>query len=231
MQMTARAPVLSGRPGSTPSESLLGSPIQLAPHPAQFWTPKGREKARILNGFGLLHKPRDAPRLGSRDRPALGDLDQVAVAELARLDMRVVLARARDRLAHHRVPHTAFHPHHHRLLHLVAGHPAYQLALVPGRRSLLSHFAAFSLIRVRTRAMSRRTFFNWLVLVSCWVASCMRSPNCARSRPSSSFCSSSPLLPRSSVGSMSTPACAARPWCGTAASPQRARRPPWRAPR
>src|SRR5437773_5092035 len=101
--------------------------------------------------------------------------------------------------------HTAFHPHHHRLLHLVAGHPAHQLALVLGRGSLLGHFAAFSLIRVRTRAMSRRTFFNWLVLVSCWVASCMRSPNCARSRPSSSFCSSSPLLPRSSVGSMSYP--------------------------
>ena len=49
------------------------------------------------------------------------------------------------------------------------------------------------------RAMSRFTFFSWLVLESCCVASCMRRPNCARSRPSSSFCNSASSLERNSA--------------------------------
>src|SRR5262245_10814972 len=53
---------------------------------------------------------------------------------------------------------------------------------------------------VRTRAMSRLTFFSWLVFDSCWVASCMRRPNCARSSSSSSFCSPAPSFARSSLG-------------------------------
>src|SRR4051812_40434763 len=118
----------------------------------------------------------------------------------------MVFARARHGLAHERIAHTALDPHHDRLLHLVAGDPADQRALVllRGRRiaghSLFAHLGAFSLMMVRTRAMSRFTFFNWLVLPSCWVATCMRRPNWARSSPSSSFCSSSPFLPRSSLG-------------------------------
>src|SRR5207245_673628 len=97
--------------------------------------------------------------------------------------------------------------HHHGLLHLVARHPAEQLALVLGRGGStrygwFAHLAAFSFMMVRTRAMSRRTFFSWLVLPSCWVATCMRRPNWARSSDSSSFCSSSACLPRSSLGFM-----------------------------
>src|SRR6185503_14660839 len=118
--------------------------------------------------------------------------------------MRVVLLRARDGLAHERVAHAPLDAHHQRLLHLVAGDPAEQLALVLGglfRRSG-SHLAAFSFMIVRTRAMSRFTFFSWLVLASCWVASCMRRPNCARSSDSSSLFRSSAFLPRSSLAFM-----------------------------
>src|SRR6476646_8114053 len=116
--------------------------------------------------------------------------------------MRVVLLRARDDLAHHRVAHPALHAHGYGLLHLVAHHPADQLALVlhGGRCCFGAHFAAFSFMMVRTRAMSRFTFLSWLVLASCWVATCMRRPNCARSNPSSSFCRSSPLFSLSSFG-------------------------------
>src|SRR6185295_18065975 len=127
------------------------------------------------------------------------DLDQVAFAVGAGFDVRVVLARARDGLAHQGVLHAALDAHHHRLLHLVAGHPADELPRVLGR---FGHFAAFSFITVRTRAMSRRTFFSWLVLASCCVATCMRRPNWARSSASSSFCRSSPFLPLSSLAFM-----------------------------
>ena len=58
----------------------------------------------------------------------------------------------------------------------------------------------YDAVVVRTRAMSRRTFFNWLVFESCWVATCMRRPNWARSSDSSSLLSSSGCLPRSSLG-------------------------------
>ena len=95
--------------------------------------------------------------------------------------------RAGDDLAHQRVLHPALDQHRHRLLHLVADHPADQRALVLAGclPLLLRSFAlAFSFMMVRTRAMSRRTFFSWLVLVSCCVAFCMRRPNCAFSRSS-----------------------------------------------
>src|SRR6185503_3003588 len=127
-----------------------------------------------------------------------GDLDQVALAKLAFLHVRVVFPRARDGLAHHRFAHAPLDAHHQRLLHLVAGDPTEKRALIT--LGLLVHLAALSFMTVRTRAMSRLPFFSWLVLDSCWVASCMRRPNCALSRPSSSFCSSSPFLPRSSLG-------------------------------
>src|SRR5689334_19787800 len=110
------------------------------------------------------------------------------------------------------MPHLALHQDGDGLLHLVADHAAHQGALVLGcrgrfcgRRLFGRHLGAFSLIMVRTRAMSRRTFFIWLVLVSCCVASCMRSPNCAFSRSVSSFESSSLFLARSSLDFMAYP--------------------------
>src|ERR1700731_2034173 len=51
---------------------------------------------------------------------------------------------------------------------------------------------------VRTRAMSRRTFLIWLVLLSCWVPSCMRRPNWAFSKSPSSVVSAAASLLRSS---------------------------------
>src|SRR6185503_13580787 len=125
--------------------------------------------------------------------------------------------------------------HHHRLLHLVADHAANQLALVLGVVRRLGscgcvHFAAFSLMTVRARAISRRTFLIWLVLASCCVACCMRRPNCAFSSSLSSFCSSSPFLARSSLAFMAAfplyvpfiPASGARRRCGTAAASAKA---------
>src|SRR3970282_1654868 len=86
------------------------------------------------------------------------------------------------------------HQHGDGLLHLVADHAAGQLALVRCFAHALllpPGFPVFSWSTVRTRAMSRRTLLNWLVLVSCWVAFCMRSPNCAFRSELSSCCSSS----------------------------------------
>src|ERR1044071_7937964 len=127
---------------------------------------------------------------------------QAPLLELVGLDVRVVLLRARDDLPHHRVAHPALHLDGNGLLHLVAHHPADELALVldGGRCRFGAHFAAFSFMMVRTRAMSRFTFLSWLVLASCCVATCMRRPNWARSSPSSSFCRSSPLFSLSSLG-------------------------------
>src|SRR5574340_817613 len=48
----------------------------------------------------------------------------------------------------------------------------------------------FWLSMVFTRAISRRMLRNWFVLLNCWVANCMRRPNCAR-RSSNSSCGSS----------------------------------------
>src|SRR5205085_9250136 len=126
----------------------------------------------------------DLPRLGLGDRPAFGDLHEVAVVELAAIDMRVVLLRASDRLAHHWIAHAPLDANHHGLLHLGAGHPADQLALVldrggPFGRGGSVHLEAFSFMMVLTRAIARLVFFSWLVLPSCWVATCMRRPNWA----------------------------------------------------
>ena len=49
------------------------------------------------------------------------------------------------------------------------------------------------------RAMSRRTFLIWLVLVNCWVAICMRRENCALSNSFSSLSRSVADLVRNSV--------------------------------
>src|SRR5258706_4257452 len=184
-------------------------PLQLAgPGVSSFGSRYG-EKCLILNGFRLLYKPRHRPGLGFRDRPALGDLDQVAFLELAGGDMRVVLARAGDDLAHFRVLDPALDPDHHGLLHLVAHHAAHQLALVGRMGCLLGccgvHLAVFSFMTVRTRAMSRRTLRIWLMLVSCWVACCMRRPNCAFRSSFSSLVRSSPFLARRSLAFMAAP--------------------------
>src|SRR5690606_12607862 len=70
----------------------------------------------------------------------------------------------------------------------------------PGNRLARAHLAAaFSFMTVRTRAMSRRVLRSWDVLVSCWVAICMRSEKCAFSRSPSSFFSASSSLARSSL--------------------------------
>src|SRR5690606_29016916 len=61
------------------------------------------------------------------------------------------------------------------------------------------YFPAFSVSKVRTRAMSRRTLRSWVVLPSCCVAFCMRRPNCAFSRLSSSVVSSAASFERSSL--------------------------------
>src|SRR5207244_1301093 len=128
----------------------------------------------ILYGLGLLYKARDAPGLGPGKRPALGDLDEIAFLELVGLAMGVVLLRAGNDLAHHRVLHPALDAHRHRLLHLVADDTADQLALILCNSSGFGHLAVFSLMTVRTRAISRFTFFSWLVLLSFWVASFIR---------------------------------------------------------
>src|SRR5712691_211235 len=90
----------------------------------------------------------------------------------------------------------ALDQYRHGLVHLVADDST-------GQRPVgfpLAHFtSAFSFWRVRTRAMSRRTLFSWLLLVSCCVAFCMRRPNCARSSSSSSLESCARSLARSSL--------------------------------
>ena len=53
--------------------------------------------------------------------------------------------------------------------------------------------------------MSRRTLDSWLVLDNCWVATCIRRPNWAFNRSSSSLLSSSALLVLSSLAFMITP--------------------------
>src|SRR5690606_41944326 len=51
---------------------------------------------------------------------------------------------------------------------------------------------------------------SWLVLLSCCVASCIRSENCAFSNSSNSVFNSSALLARNSLAFMVTPTDAAR---------------------
>src|SRR5690606_11497048 len=98
--------------------------------------------------------------------------------------------------AKQRVLDATLDQHDHGLVHLVAHDLADQLALALGRGLTLfgssAHCCspAFWCSTVRTRAMSRRTLPSWLVLDSCWVATCMRRLNWALSRLSSSFLSS-----------------------------------------
>src|SRR5579859_5151588 len=90
----------------------------------------------------------------------------------------MVFLRAADEFAVQRMLDLALDQDRDGLVHLVTGNPAGQFAGV-GRGCLLVHaFFAFSPINVRARAMSRRIFLISLVLVSCWVASCMRMENC-----------------------------------------------------
>ena len=52
-------------------------------------------------------------------------------------------------------------------------------------------FLSFWWMSVRARAMLRRTCFSFSVFVSCWVARCIRRPNCSFSSAASSVLSSS----------------------------------------
>src|ERR1039457_2300303 len=104
--------------------------------------------------------------------------------------------------------HAAFDQHRHGLVHLFADHAAGEGANNLGCLGCLciAHLlAAFCPMIVRTRAMSRRVFFSWLLLVNCWVATCMRRLNCAFSRSFSSWFSCAMSLARSSLGFISLP--------------------------
>src|SRR5271169_6123388 len=96
----------------------------------------------------------------------------------------------------------ALHQNGHGLIHLVAHHGAGQRAF----QACCTHCCApFSLNTVFTRAMSRRVLPNRLVLLCCWVASCTRSPSCARLSTSSSCCSSAADFFLNSLAFMITP--------------------------
>ena len=132
------------------------------------------------------------------------------------LVVRVELARLHDDLAVERMLDPPLDQHRHRLVHLVADHAAderldQRLAAAPlpcspsspVARSCLPLVAlapaaacAFWWISVRTRAIPRRTVFSFELSVSCWVAACMRRPNCSFSSASSSVCSSAGRLAR-----------------------------------
>src|SRR4026209_299726 len=98
--------------------------------------------------------------------------------EFVVLCVHMIFLRPADELAVKRVLDLALHQHRNRLVHHVADHASGQSACV-GLLGLVHECLPFSPIRVRTRAMSRRTFLISLVLFSCWVASCMRNENCA----------------------------------------------------
>src|SRR5579864_1745223 len=148
----------------------------------------------------FLHQLRHAPRLGPGDRAALLDQHHIALVELVLLVVGVVFPGTGHDLSVHRMRDAALDQDRHGLVHLVADDTPGQRAGVLG----LGHFvAAFSFRMARTRARSRRTFFNWLVLVSCCVDFCMRRLNCARSRSSSSLVSCAWSLARSSLAFIS----------------------------
>src|SRR5574340_167497 len=130
------------------------------------------------------------PCLGPGQRPAFLDRHQIALMEFVFLIVGVIFLGLRHDLAVERMLDTPLDQHSHCFFHLVADHTAGQRTFV-GFAHALTCSAAFSVIRVRTRAMSRRTFFNWLVLESCCVAFCMRRENCAFSNDASSCCNSS----------------------------------------
>src|SRR5476651_824529 len=88
------------------------------------------------------------------------------------------------------------------LVHLVACHSPGQGTFQLGIDCCFSiaHFwAPFSVNTVFTRAISRRTLRNSLVLVICCVATCIRKPNCALVNDSSSVCKSAADLALSSA--------------------------------
>src|SRR5690606_14685030 len=115
------------------------------------------------------------PRLGLGNRAAFRDFDQVADLVLVLFVVSVIFVRTHDDLAVKRVLDTTLDQHGHRFVHLVADHTTGQRTLQLGFAHF--YFPAFSRSTVRTRAMSRRTLPSWLVLESCWVASCMRRLN------------------------------------------------------
>src|SRR5262245_59250356 len=161
-----------------------------------------------LDGLRPLEELRHAPVLRPGDRTALLDRHEIAFLALVRLVVRVVLLRAHDDLAVERVRDPALDEDGHRLVHLVAYHPPRELAPALLGGLVLGHFAlAFSASRVRTRAMSRRTFFSWLVFGSCCVAFCMRRLNCALRRSCSSLVSAPASLARSSLAFIRHPSC------------------------
>src|SRR3990172_1169178 len=202
----------------SPSGQVLG-PFWAAPPGAPCPHRAGAKKRGIIAacGAGLQashcfrapHELRHPPALGPRDRPALLDRDEIARLALVRLVVRVVLLGARHDLAVERVGDPALHAHRHGLVHLVAHHPSGELAAALGPGVLgLGHLAlAFSASTVRTRAMSRRTFFSWLVFESCWVAFCIRRLNCALSSACSSVLSAPVSWARSSFAFMPHPNC------------------------
>src|SRR5690606_17054350 len=168
-----------------------------------FMTRRPRPPARCcLDDAHRFDQSHHAPGLRARDGTAFRDFDGVAFVVLVRLVVTYVLRRTNVDLAIDGVLDAAFDQNDHGLVHLVADDLADQRALALGLSVLgfaHDHFPAFSVSKVRTRAMSRRTLRSWLVLASCCVAFCMRRPNCAFSRLSSSLPSSAASFERSSL--------------------------------
>src|SRR5215469_4637178 len=148
-----------------------------------------RGVAPLLDDACRFDQLRHGPGLRLRQRTGFLDFNEVALVVRVRLVMRVVLLRLHDVLAVDRVLDATLDQDGDRLVHLVADDLADQRPLKRGFHAFVHFWFAFSVRTVRTRAMSRRTFFSWLVLVSCWVASCMRRPNCAFNRSDSSLLS------------------------------------------
>src|SRR5258708_6478156 len=180
----------------------------------------GRELDLLL---GLFNQLNHLPRLGLGNRAGFFDLHQVAGMKLVLFIVRMVFLRTADEFAVQRMLDLALDQDRDGLVHLVAGYPTSQFAGV-GRGCLLVHaLFAFSPINVRTRAMSRRTFMISLVLVSCWVASCMRIENCAFSSSLSSLPRSASDLVRSSLAFIAYPTCLITKvvWIGSLAAARR----------
>src|SRR4030095_4197177 len=126
--------------------------------------------------------------------------------------MCVVLVRLDDVLSIDRVLDPTLDHHGHGLGHLVADHFAH-----PGSRQrffLCIHLVvAFCARTVRTRAMSRRVLWIWLVFCNCCVAFCMRNEKCACWSSRSSFVSASRLWARISLTFIRISLCAQLPRC------------------
>src|SRR5512146_1181936 len=141
-------------------------------------------------------------RTGLGQRTGLFDGYHITLIELIVLIMRMVFLGDAHHLAQHRVLNLALDQHGDCLVHLVAddgsGQRTFQIRC--------THCCTpFSVNTVFTRAMLRRTLVNWLVLLNCWVATCIRRPNCSLPRDNSSCCSSATDLFFSSLAFMITP--------------------------